>query len=100
MDERCFDICRDVMKLLTTKQFYGKSAETFLKYPGLHAKAIEQGFKAEKISRRIEAILKARVKQFELPERYDVKVLSVLSDKIKHAFKEEKPGYEFEEEID
>lgn len=41
---------RDVYKMLTTRQYYSKNNQFILKYPGLHAKAILEGFKSEKVS--------------------------------------------------
>lgn len=60
----CYDdfyMIRDVDKLLKTKQFYSGPNKDMHSYPYLHAKAIYEGFKSEKVSRLIEAILYTRM---------------------------------------
>jgi len=58
---------RDVYKMLTTRQYYTAKNNFILKYPGLHCKAILDGFKTEGLSRLIEDILKARLSHYHLP---------------------------------
>lgn len=52
---------RDAEKLLTTKQYYTGSNMLMHKHPYIHAAAILAGFKSEKVSHMIEALLEHRV---------------------------------------
>lgn len=80
------NLIRDVDKTLSTRQYYGKQNRTFVSHPGLHAKAILEGFKADKISHLIEDILEIRVAGYGLPEKYNAEGLKHLSDKYRHNF--------------
>lgn len=51
---------RDAEKLLTTKQYYTGQNMLMHKHPYIHASAIEAGFKSEKVSHMIEALLEHR----------------------------------------
>lgn len=47
------NLTRDVNKVLNTRQFYGKQNGDIVSHPGLHAKAIYEGFKTDKVSHLI-----------------------------------------------
>lgn len=55
-----FYMVRDAEKLLTTKQYYTGQNMLMHKHPYIHASAIEAGFKSEKVSHMIEALLEHR----------------------------------------
>lgn len=60
-----FGLSRDVFKTLTTKQFYTKRNAEILQNPYIHAKAIYEGFKTQKVSRIVEEILQIRYKRLQ-----------------------------------
>lgn len=80
------NLVRDVDKLLSTRQYYAKQNRQFVSHPGLHAKAILEGFKADKVSHLIEDILSVRVAYYGLPEVYNLEGLKKLSDKYRVNF--------------
>lgn len=64
---------RDVEKLLTTKQYYtGNNAYMHLE-PSIHATAILEGFRSEKVSLLVETLLEHRASSFPTHRRnYDL----------------------------
>lgn len=59
-----FHLTRDVKKILVTKLFYTKKNQLLLTRPAVHARAIYEGFKSEKVSRLVEDILQFRYQMF------------------------------------
>ncbi len=85
---------RDAQKTLSTRNFYTKENGLILSNPALHAQALYECVSSEKISRLVEDIFRFRVEVYGgLSSGYD---LTILSDKLKHAFVDDAPGYESE----
>jgi hypothetical protein len=93
-------ICRDPVKTLATRGEYVGNNDYIKARPHLHAQAIYEGFKAEKISRLVESLIFLRNHKLLHDKPVDEKELSFLSDRYRYAFtSKEGQGYEAEEEI-